>query len=302
MSTEENNTNKEQKKEVFKHEQGEITVNLNSAKEKAKETGKTIGEKAKKISAVVKEVVVRRKKIIIPVAVILVVGIAAAAYGITHLGYRGKLNECVRVVNSREVSVDKIAEAVLSDTAYDNYAALVEIIGEVDYIEGELDYIEEKIDDFYVKLDDNFGSNAKVSIKILNCEKMSSSQLRKSERSYKEYYEDYLEYGVNKIDEYEYEDIASLAEKYGLTSSELMEARDYIDLIADDLSDMDITKGYNLDLELSIKGSRDSYRTKISMSMIKANGDWMIDYTSISKIKSIVNRILGEASDILRYL
>ncbi len=297
MCTEENKTNEEQqKKEIFRHEQGEITVNLNSVKEKAKETGKTLGERAKKILSVVKDVVKKRKKIIIPAVIILAVGIGAVTYGMNHLGYRGKLNECIHMVNSRKASENQIAKAILPETAYENYDALMAIIGEVDMVDEELERIEEKVDRLYVRLDDDFGSDARVSVKILNCEKMSSSQLRRSERRYREYYTDYLESGINKLDDYDYEQIDSMAERFGLTSSELREARDYIDIMADDLENIDISKGYNMDIELRIRGSRDDYKTKISMSMIRANGDWMMDYTTVDQMENIMLEVLSEIS------
>lgn len=302
MCTEENKTSEEQKKEIFRHEQGEITVNLNSVKEKAKATGKTLGERAKKILSVVKAAVKKRKKIIIPAVIILAVGIGAAVYGMNHLGYRGKLNESIHMVNSRKASENQIAKAILPETAYENYDALMSIIGEVDMVDGELERIEEKMDQLYVRLDDNFGSDAKVKVKILNCEKMSSSQLRRSERRYREYYTDYLKNGIDELNSYDYEKIDSMAERFGLTSSELREARAYIDIMADDMENIDISKGYNMDIELRIKGSRDDYKTKMSMSMIRANGDWMIDYTTVDQMENIMLEVLGEISGAFWFL
>ena len=55
-----------------------------------------------------------------------------------------------------------------------------------------------------------------------------------------------------------------MAERFDLTSSDLREARDYIDIMAADMENIDITKGYNMDIELRIRGSRDDYKAKIS--------------------------------------
>lgn len=308
METKEVKTNREQEEKteqggtIFQHEDDKITIDLKSLKDK---TIKCKGKAQEKMSGALtplKAVFLARRKAIIVIAAVLAAGAVIAAYGGAHIGYHGTLNRIVRIVNGREGDLDVIANAILPKEIKECYHKAVEVLGDNSYVGNALESMENNVDQKYGKLDDYFGANAKVSIKVVEKEKMSPSQIRRAQKSYEEYYEAYWENFVSGIDEYDYDRISDLAKRYDLRTSDVMELRDHIDIAADYLKHMEITRGYNLTLQLNVKGSRDSYSGKIELRVIKVNGEWIVDYLSEKRAEKAMQRFGGKLENIFWFL
>ena len=128
-------------------------------------------------------------------------------------------------------------------------------------------------------MEDSFGSDVKVSWKVLEKEKMSDLQIRRAERSYQEFSEVYLQNVGDTLDNYE--DISQIADRYDLARADVRTVLDSIDALAEGCEYMDISRGYNLVVEISAEGSRDSYSEEVELSVIRANGEWMLDYSTL---------------------
>lgn len=271
----------------IRHGDEEIVINLKSLKGKASEYKEKISQNKEKIrqksdgtlSSWKGKLHAKRKKLIMS-AIVIAFAIMAAGYVVKHTGYRGTLNGIVSIINDREGDVDVIAKEILPADIAKCYEEAIDIIGGESHVEDALKTLETKVDSQYAKLDDYFGSNAKISLKVLEKEKMSQSQIRRAQNSYQEYYEEYWEEIVSGIDEFDYDKIGHLAEEYDLRTSDVLALREDIDSIADYLQNMEIAKGYNLTLGIEIKGSKDSYSEKIELRVIKVNGEWVVDYLS----------------------
>lgn len=235
-------------------------------------------------------------------AVVAVAGITALSLYVSNSGYRGAVKSIVRAVNHREADPDALAKLALPKYMEKCYNGIVGAIGSINQVDHALENFSEDVDDQYARLDDQFGSNAKVFVKVIGKEKMSQSQLRKAQKSYQDYYENYLEDFIETVDEYDYEKINDLAERFDLTSSDIMAVRDNIEILGDCFANMEVDKGYILTVELEVRGSRDSYTTKEELRVIKANGEWMLDYMTIDKGQDILRRFGGSLDNILWFL
>ena len=214
-------------------------------------------------------------------AVVLVAAVLAGAVGMNtaRSGYRAVLNGICKTVNDRDTELDGIAENLLPGFAEEQYHVIMDTIGEVEAVADAVENLEEDIMEAYLEMEDSFGSDVKVSWKVLEKEKMSDLQIRRAERSYQEFSEVYLQNVGDTLDNYE--DISQIADRYDLARADVRTVLDSIDALAEDCEYMDISRGYNLVVEISAEGSRDSYSEEVELSVIRANGEWMLDYSTL---------------------
>ena len=214
-------------------------------------------------------------------AVVLIAAVLAGAVGMNtaRSGYRAVLNGICKTVNDRDTELDGIAENLLPGFAEEQYHVIMDTIGEVEAVADAVENLEEDIMEAYLEMEDSFGSDVKVSWKVLEKEKMSDLQIRRAERSYQEFSEVYLQNVGDTLDNYE--DISQIADRYDLARADVRTVLDSIDALAEDCEYMDISRGYNLVVEISAEGSRDSYSEEVELSVIRANGEWMLDYSTL---------------------
>lgn len=203
----------------------------------------------------------------------------AARVNTARSGYRAVLNGVCEAVNDRDTDLDVIAESLLPGFAEEQYHVIMDTIGGVEIVEDAVGNLEDDIMEAYLELEDNFGSDVKVSWEILEKEKMSEIQIRRTERNYQEFSEEYLQNVVNTLDNYE--DISWIADRYELTKADVRTVLDSIDALAEECAYMEISRGYNLVIEIQAEGSRDSYSDKVELSVICADGEWMPDYSTL---------------------
>lgn len=218
-----------------------------------------------------------------------------------YTGYRGMLNDICKTVNRRTSDLDTVVDVIAPEFASDEYQDIVDIVREIDTANDELSNVEESIEDGYDNLEDNFGRNAKISYKIIEEEKMNKSQLRRVEDTYEDYSEKHLTNFINHINDHSNSDKRDLANRYDLSKKEVDEIIESANEIYEGLENPDITEGYNLALELSVNGSRDDYKEIYDVRVIKMNGDWMIDYTSVDQLNQIFNQLGGYVNSLCWY-
>jgi len=286
-------------------ENGTITINVKDLKANTVEGAKNISKKVIEKAATLKvKLNINKKKVMAAgLAVVIATGAFAGigAYASTT-GYKGVLNDLCGKVNARENSMDSLAETILPEFAYMEYENIMGVIGENDYVVNAVENTEDRLDGLYVQLDDYFGADAKVSYEIIEEEAMSKSQLRRAESYYEDFYESYLQNFVDTVNEYDYERISNIAESYDLATSDVRCVIDSANIIADGMENAEITKGYNLEIRLTVDGNKDTYSETFECSMINLNGDWMIDYNSVYELDSTFRSMAGQLNDLLWYL
>lgn len=286
-------------------ENGTITINVNDLKVNMLEGTKNISKKLIEKAATLKlKLNINKKKLMAAgLAVVITTGAVAGigAFASTT-GYKGVLNDLCGLVNARENSMDGMAETILPEFAFLEYTNIMGAIGEVGYVENAAEGVEDRLDGLYVQLDDYFGADAKVSYEILEEEEMSKSQMRRAEKYYEDFYENYLMNFVDTVNEFDYDRISGIADSYDLETSDVRCVIDSANVIADGLENAEITKGYNVEIKLTVDGKKDTYSEVFECSMIKLNGDWMIDYNSVYELDNTFKSIAGQLDGLLWFL
>lgn len=293
MKTEETKFEMQQEPEKF-HAEQETKEDAETMQEKETE------EKMKKEKSVfkhenekIKKFVQSRRKILIIAAVILAVAIAAVGYCSSNIGYRRPIKKIVHVINSREVELDALAKAVLPGNIRKSCYKTLKIFDENSYLSDSVNSLETELNNKYVKMDNYYGADSRISIKVLKKEKMSKSQLRGAQSSYRGFYENYFEDLVSEMNNSDYERINSYAREIDLSEGDVRQIADTINNIADYLKNVNITKGYNLTVEYTVKGSKDVYSAQTNLRVLKMDGEWVLDYSSSGYMGNIISRLRG---------
>lgn len=229
------------------------------------------------------------------IVLIAILVIVAVRMNTVHSGYKHILDEACALVNDRSTELDEFADTLLPGFAEEQYYVIMDAIGSVGYVEGAIEGVEDGMMEAYLDLEDEFGSNAKVSWKIMEKEEMSSIQIRRAEKSYQEFAENYLQAALDKLDNSDR--IESLANRFELSRSDVRDVLDSIEVLAENCEYMDIERGYQLVLELEVEGSRDSDSMEVEVTMIYADGEWMLDFSSLGGIDVLTE--VGEELDSL---
>lgn len=286
-------------------ENGTITINVNDLKVNMIEGTKSISKKLVEKATVLKvKLNISKKKLMAAGLAVVITAGAVAGIGAfaSTTGYKGVLNDLCGLVNARENSMDGMAETVLPEFAFVEYTNIMGAIGEVGYVESAVEGVEDRLDGLYVQLDDYFGADAKVSYEILEEEEMSKSQMRRAEKYYEDFYENYLINFVDTVNEFDYDRISGIANSYDLETADVRCVIDSANIIADGLENAEITKGYNVEIKLTVDGKKDTYSEVFECSMIKLNGDWMIDYNSVYELDNTFKSMAGKLDDLLWFL
>lgn len=232
--------------------------------------------------------------------IVLIVAIVLGVVWINPFssGYANTLDDIFAMMNHREEKLDSLAENMLPGFAYEQYDVIMEAISEVGTVESWIEEKEDDIMDAYLELEDEFGSNAEVSWTTVEKEKMSDLQIRRAEKNYQEFAEDYLQNAVDRLDDYD--TIRNIADRFDLSVSAVRTVLDSIETLGGECENLEIKKGYNLTIEIQVEGSRDSYSDEVELRMIYANGEWMLDYSELGG--NLLTRFGEELNSIIWWL
>ena len=91
------------------------------------------------------------------------------------------------------------------------------------------------------------------------------------------------------------EQLDQAAAQIGLSGSDLKPLIDDISAFADELKEAEVSEGYKLNVDLTATSNKMTDDTiNVQFTMIKLNGEWMIDYLSIATDNGIdLNGLTG---------
>ena len=86
----------------------------------------------------------------------------------------------------------------------------------------------------------------------------------------------------------------AIKENDDLSDKEADKLKKIIGKLSDDLEEVKVTKGYEIDVKIKIKGKEDDDESELEdIKVIKVNGEWMIDYMSIPGFSNIAGMMGG---------
>ena len=188
--------------------------------------------------------------------------------------------------NKKQTNVDKVVDAVMPAILADAYDEIVDVLkSNKDYKKDFKDFynkdlpdsLEDMYDSIYDSLENQYGKNPKISYKIEDKEKISKDERKAISNAYASFAD--LSSGVEDF-------IEALEDCTKLTDKEIKKLTKQVEVLEKKLSKFKVSAGYILDVEFTIKGKDDKDSQDMEIVVIKANGDWMIDYLSTAMINS----------------
>ena len=216
-------------------------------------------------------------------AIVLICVIGSALFG---GGYKKPLKTLKKAVNSQSTDVDDVLDVLpkFVGNAYDDALGLVKDIDK-DMVKDVEDGIADALEGMYDGLEETYGKNVKVSYEIKDKEKLDKDDCEDIAEAYSsivETVEDTI--GIDLTDTKDLEDMVDEyedeLEDMDVSSKQIKKAIKLVSGLAKDLSDIKISKGYILEVELEIEGKDDDASMDVEVCVVKMNGRWCIDILS----------------------
>ena len=213
------------------------------------------------------------------IAVGAVVLIALIIVIIMSLGaYKKPINTLVGLVNKKSTNVPAYLDCMAPSFVSSSYKSLLGTLKGGD-AKKELDEaIKDGTDDLWDSFEDEYGKNWKITVEFKDADKLSNKKLD----DVKERWEDLAKLlgKADLDDEDTYEGLADMLDDKYDTELNTKQVASILGKLADQMDDVKITAGYEVDVKLTISGKDGKDSDKMTIYVIKVNGKWIIDPTS----------------------
>ena len=221
--------------------------------------------------------------IAIIVLILIVAGGVTAFLNIAN-GYRKPLDSIASAINKKNTDIDSLASIVLPDFAAASYKKAVKIMKTSENFADGYDELTQELADWYDSMDDEYGAGWKVKFDCSDKERLDAEQLDRVSAVYAGFYDSYFESICEDIADYDKYDYEDLADTMGLTASKAKDICKVAVNLMKEFKDIKAADGYNLIGRVVVSDSKGETlwkSDKMTVKVIKLNGDWMIDYTSV---------------------
>lgn len=228
----------------------------------------------------------KNKKGLVIAVIVLILIVAGGVAAFLHIanGYKKPVDSIASAINKKNTDIDSLASIVLPDFAVSSYKKAVKIMKTSEDFADGYDMVTQELADFYDDMDETYGEGWKVKFDCTDKERLDADQLDRVSAVYAGFYDSYFESICDEIagyDKYDYED---LADTMGLTASKAKDICKVAVNFMKEFKDIKVTDGYNLTGRVVVSDSTGETlwkSDKMTVKVIKLNGDWMIDYTSV---------------------
>lgn len=242
--------------------------------------------------------------VIAVVAIVLICVIGSALFG---GGYKKPLKTIKKAFNAQSTDVEDYIDALpkFVGAAYDDGMDLVKSIDKKSEKEIK-SFIEDALKDFYGDTKDSLGKNVKLSYEITDKEKLDKDDREEIEEAYASIIDIIeKEIDVDITDKKELEELVEDYEDYiedyfDISSKQIDKAIKLVTNLAGDIEDVKVSKGYILELELTVEGKKDDMSMDIDVYVVKMNGKWCIEPLSTAAdffkedIEDVIDELLDE--------
>jgi len=194
--------------------------------------------------------------------------------------YKTPIEDILKVINKKQTNIDKIADAVVPAMLSDTYDEIIDVLKSNKEYKKDFkklyeqtlpDAAEDAYDRFYDNLEDMYGKNVKFSYKIEDKEKLDKDERKAIASVYSSFAD--LSSGITDC-------IEALENCTEFKEKELKKLVNQVEALEKKLDKFKVSSGYILDVKFTIKGKEDKETRNMDIVVIKADGDWMIDYLS----------------------
>lgn len=206
-------------------------------------------------------------------AVLVLVVVIAAAVTVFGSNYRKPLDDTIKLLNAQEYDVRKYMKAMAPKCVAEGINDMLELLKDVDGYSGQEDAAKESLKSQFFYLARQYGDHLKFSYEILGTRELDQRELNDARISYQNVRDDLREMKAGGSAYY-------LIDK-ALSSSKMKKYDRMIEKLDDGLKDIEITKGYDLDIDFTMKGKAAENTYRITVRVVKANGTWSFDLTNM---------------------
>lgn len=276
---------KEEKKEEVKAEEPKKEEVKEEAKEDAKVETTSNTDSTKATSSNNNAVIA----IIAAIAVVIVIIIAIVA---NASAYKKPINTVVKLLNKQSIDIEAYADCFAPPIVGDSYAMAVGIVKSTskDAYTDLNDEIKDLADDAFGDLEDEYGDHIKFSYKIKTAKKMKKGDLKDAQKRWEALADLLKTVGVDDDDLYE--DLSdNLDDEYDeyISDKNIDKLAAQGEKLVKTLDDVKVTAGYEVKIKAFVKGSDGDDDGTIEFNVIKLNGKWIIDLTSVPGFDSALS-------------
>lgn len=223
---------------------------------------------------------------VIGLAVIVILAVLFLKSCFFGSSYKTPLDDMLKIVNKKQTNIDKIADAVVPAMLSDTYEEMIDLLKSNKEYKKDFkklydktlpDAIEDAYDEFYDNMENIYGKNIKISYKIEDKEKLDKDERKAIASAYSSFAQ--LSSGITDC-------IEALENCTEFKEKELKKLVKQVEALEKKLDKFKVSSGYVLDVEFTIKGKKDETSQNMDIVVIKADGDWMIDFLSTAMLNS----------------
>lgn len=251
-------------------------------------TGKINMDQLRKAANVGKEKIGAFKKLLnkrnlilaVVVLVVLIGGVLALRYATNN--YMTPVHKLEKMESWKKGNATKVFQESLENIGVTNSKELFKAMAKSEILEELLEAWDESMEASVENTLDKYGDDFKVTYKLLDKTKLKKSELRDYKKELRNSFSS-LESIVDQTKNFDSDDWEDMAEELEMTKGQAKNLIAVIKELTDDVSHVDITDGYELELTRITTGSEldEPEEEDVTVIVLKVNGKW-VSYTMAS--------------------
>ena len=211
--------------------------------------------------------------------IILVIVLCCTLGGST---YKTPVEGLVKTFINQETDLVKIARRLLPDFVEGDVYRIYDKVKDSGDVEDMLDDLEDDLKSMYDYLEDYYGRGMTVACEITDKDELSKRELKSAQGAISDLYSDYLEDVIDEWEDMDDDEREDAADDADLSVKDMDACVKALEKLGKKLEKVKVSKGYELTVTVSIEGKdEDDEYEDLALRVIKVNGDWMIDFTSL---------------------
>ncbi len=226
------------------------------------------------------------KRNLILVAMVLVVllgGVLALRYATNN--YMTPVHKLEKIENLKKGNATRVFRESLEDIGASNGKELFKVMAKSEILEELMEAWEDSMDSSIENTMDKCGDDFKVTYKLLDKTQLKKSELRDYKKEIRNTFSS-LESMAEETKRFDSDDWEELAEELEMTKAQTKNLVAAIEELADDVSHVEVTDGYELELNRIITGSEldEAEEDNVTVIVLKINGKWVSNrMTSVAR-------------------
>lgn len=208
------------------------------------------------------------------VLVVLIGGVLALRYATNN--YMTPIHRLEKIESLKKGNAAKLFQEALEDIGVTNGKELFKLMDKSELLEEAMEGWNESLEASIENTMDKYGDDFKVTYKLLDKTQLKKSELRNYKKQIRNVFS-YLESEMDETKDYDSDDWEDLADELEMTKAQAKNLVAAIKQLADDVSHVEVTDGYELELTRIVTGSEldEPEEDDVTIVVLKINGKWV---------------------------